>query len=414
MKNHKLLIANIAAAATLAAATLSTQAQTWQALLPSPTYGPAFGGNSVLIDPFSDQANPSVFVGYQSSTSGSATVLRLSPNDPLSFSFSIAEVDSGLASVTRVAHNLGDALYAVGYGPKDSKGRTVDIWKVRKSHDQNKGDANTWFEDDRFFFSKGGFSRSTGVTTDTSGNVYVSGIANDGRAPHWVVRRKVPGGVWTTVCDVKGQDNSMVPAMCFYPGNANNPTPAVFTVSDLNSKWTVLRSQNQGMTWASVDSWPGGNVEASAYDAACDSQGNIYVVGCRGLNGKNPSAWVVRRSQQGGNVGTWEPLLDAPGAGSWAFRVAIDGGGNVSVSGVIQDSTGTPRWAVVRNSPGQLWSDSWASRILPFGAATPSKGRGLAADVAGNLFLTGDVADWTDSEGNSYPGGRVGLLRMVP
>ncbi|MCL4180076.1 MAG: hypothetical protein KJ072_20305 [Verrucomicrobia bacterium] len=405
------------AAGALAGTQPLSAEETWEALLPGLGFAPAIGGNTVLVDPYPlDQDNPGVFVGCQASSFGSATVLRLTPTDPSFSLFSFSEVDSGLASVNDLAHNPGDGLYAVGYGPKESKGKTTVIWKVRKSLDQDRGAANTWREEDRFFLARGAFSRATGVTTDTGGVVYVSGIASDVRAPHWIVRRKLPDGAWTTVHDQKAQDNSMVPAICFFPGNVDCPTPAVFTVGDLDSKWAVLRSQNQGATWTLVDDWSSA-AEASAYDAACDSQGNLYVVGCRGLNGRNPTGWVVRISRDGGTE--WDTLLDAAdGPNSWASRVAIDGAGHVSLSGVIHDANGTPRWAVVRNNPQQPWSGdvlaSWESRVLPFGEAVHSKGRGITADALGNLFLTGDVADWTDAYGNAFPGDRIGLLRLVP
>ncbi len=54
--------------------------------------------------------------------------------------------------------------------------------------------------------------------------------------------------------------------------------------------------------------------------------------------------------------------------------------------------------------------------MFPFGEFTSptSKGRGMVSDANGNLFLTGDVIDWTDPEDLiHYSGTRVGLLRWV-
>jgi len=39
----------------------------------------------------------------------------------------------------------------------------------------------------------------------------------------------------------------------------------------------------------------------------------------------------------------------------------------------------------------------------------------MVTDALGNMFLTGDVGNWTDpDDGTYYSGGRVGLLRLVP
>jgi hypothetical protein len=98
-------------------------------------------------------------------------------------------------------------------------------------------------------------------------------------------------------------------------------------------------------------------------------------------------------------------------------RLAIDGANNITLAGSIDGANGSPRWAIVRNYPQQLWSDSWTARTFPLGenASGLSKGRGMIADASGNLFLTGDVIDWTDpSDGTYYSGNHIGLLRMVP
>jgi hypothetical protein len=329
-------------------------------------------------------------------------------------------VDSGLAAAERLALNPGDGLYAAGFVMNGANPRNqVGVWKVRKSAAASQGAANTWSDDDQFSLSSSAESLATGITTDALGNVYVAGLAESGSTPYWVVRRKHLGGGWTTVFDVKGQNAFMNPGMCFFPGNANNPKPAVFTFSDLSSKWTVFRSQNQGTNWASVDSWPSDKSPATAYDAACDGQnGNIYVVGTRGLNAQNPRAWVIRTSDDGGN--TWSTLLDVTLTNSWARNVAIDGAGNVSVSGVVFNQTGTPLWMIIRCTTPQIpaaWTASYANGFIPFGNTTYSKGREIAADPAGNLFVTGFVVNWTDdmtTPPTFYSGSRVGLLRLTP
>jgi hypothetical protein len=343
------------------------------------------------------------------------------PTTSESSAFTVEPVDSSLTFVNRLAYNSDDGLYAVGSAPKDPLAKnTVDLWCVRKSSAQSQGNANTWIQEDTFALGKSAFSTANGITRDADGYVYVCGVASDGRTPHLVVRRRAPAGGWLTVLDAKGSNNSMAPSMCSFPGDATHP-PAVLVVSELNSKWTVLRSEQHGDpgTWLSVDNWT--SSQATAYDAVYDSvRGIIYVVGCRGLNGSNPSAWVIRMSDDGGKQ-SWKRLLDQSGQGSWSSRATADAAGNVSVSGVVRDTTGTiPLWRVIRCTNPQdptSWLNSFNAGLLPFGS-TYSKGRGIvAADASGNLFVAGEVVDWTDNSSTpaaTYSSNRVGLLRIIP
>jgi hypothetical protein len=437
MKIHKLLL-NFAAAFVMTA-TLPGHAESWQGqvLAPVPAFAPAGGGITLLLDTFaSDPANPVVFLGTTDPTYGNPTILRLTPNTASPDTFDVEAVDNGLSYVSRLlwrpSEGVNGTLYAVGHGPNDPKARNpVSVWTVRKS--SGNGAVDTWSQDEKFFLTKNAYSIATGATTDQAGNLFVAGVANDGRTPHLIIRRKTPVGTWATVYDAKGQNADMMPSMCFYPGipgDLQRP-PARIVASELNSKWIVLRSVNQGASgsWQLVDSWTGGGAAATAYDVAYDEfSGNIYAVGCRGLNGSDspataPSAWVIRVSIDGGV--TWNPLLDIAGMGSWASRVACDADGNVSVSGVVNPTYKTatkPLWKVIHcteplNPLNWLTSFDNTNSLFPFGE-TVSKGRGIIADPGGNLFATGYVADWTDWSDSQnpviYPGTRAGLVRLTP
>jgi hypothetical protein len=126
-------------------------------------------------------------------------------------------------------------------------------------------------------------------------------------------------------------------------------------------------------------------------------------------------------SDDGGD--TWSTLLDVTLTNSWARDVAIDAAGNVSVSGVVFNQTSPtplPLWMVIRctdpKSPA-AWATSYTNGFIPFGDTTYSKGVGIAADPAGNLFATGFVENWTDSTTTTatfYSGDWIGLLRLTP
>lgn len=398
-------------------------------LLPSAVPGPISTGlgRDLLIPPFISTPARDVFLAIEKpgwERPEVSSIFRVTPADASWSSFSAAPVDGELGVVTKLAYNPGDGLYAVGLksvttGLKRNT-QTVLTWTVRRSQESDQGNPNTWLTDDSFQFtgtSKGKAvaynSRAHGAATDSSGNVYVCGWASDGRVNHWIIRRKSTA-VWAKVFDTAAADAHSIPySTCFVPQVGNNPTEALFVAGILNNRWTVLRSQNADAlvpTWQTVGPWPADGSMASACDVASDSNGNIYVLGVRGQDGQN-RGWVVRRSTNGGQ--NWEDLLDQPSQNdSWAVRLTIDGANNITVAGSIDGASGTPRWAVVRNSPGQLWSDSWTARTFPLGenVGGMSKGRGMVADASGNLLLTGDVIESTATTTTTY----VGLLRMVP
>jgi hypothetical protein len=399
------------AATLLAAASLNTRAQDWQMILPSPDIAPGWSGSSALIDPLSvDPSSPGVFIGcWSDSPEGIGSVLHLDPNGNPSV------VDTDLDRVYGlgcIPSSQTPTLYAVGEGklvtvppfPRNNP----NVWKVRKSI--TGGGANSWATDDTFYLStKPSAASARGITTDAGGNVYVCGLANS----HWIVRRLPSGGSWATVSDVSSQGEAIANGMCFFPGNSYNSTKAVLAVGILNSKWTVLRSQNQGASWQSVDAWsPGSKAAATAAAATCDSAGNIFVVGYRGT-WVGPTGWVIRMSSDGGN--TWIPVLDiSEGAHSWALAVAADGVGNIWVSGMTFNTSGVPRWTVLQHSPSESWPQSWSFRGIPFGQ-TYSKARGIATatasdasgNVVNNVFVTGELG-WQD--GTS----RVAVQRLLP
>lgn len=431
MKPTKQLMSLLAVACIGLVASANCEAQTLQLLLPGPTTdsAPTGTGQDLLINPFNSNPAPSLFLALGSVSPGAASIYRLTPTDAASSNFTIEPVDNGLSNVSRLAHKSGDGLYAVGYSvtTTGTKGKTQSTmsWKVRRSPLAGHGNLNSWAEDDSFNLTTVTKGRATtydarafGLTSDDLGNVYVCGWASDGKVGHWVVRRKT-GSIWRQVLDLPAANSYSIPySIRHVPAGGNNSPAALFVVGIFNDRWTILRSRDQGASWQAVGPWPTDGSLASAQDIVSDSQGNLYVAGVRGRDGQN-RGWVLRKSDDGGDH--WQDLLDQPSTNdSWVWRLSIDAFDTITLAGNIDGATGSPRWAVVRNAPGQAWSGtptaSWENRFFPFGEATSpiSKGRGTVSEAFGNLFLTGDMDDWTGPNGTTYSGTRVGLLRLVP
>lgn len=416
MRPRNLFRAIVAIAVLLAATPRLTHAQSWQILAPTSTFAPTESASSVLIDPFSvDPNTPGAFLGM----SANGTIYRLSP-DPGFSSFAWEQVDAGgFSDLRRLGYTLngnasGGVLYAIGQVRVIARNQNYGVWKVRKS---DTGGQGGWGDDDTYSLNAKADSLAWGFTSDARGNTFVCGwaVANikGDNNRHWIVRRKSPGGTFATVSNIKTTANvgATAEAMCAVPGDGIAAS-VVFAVGHIGYKWNVMRSQQSGAdgTWfpAGALTWPTARSLAVATDAACDLQGNIYVVGY--YDNGYALGCIVQTSNNGGD--RWQTLLDVSSdlpTGIW--RVAIDPAGNVTLAGQISDRDGSnPRWTIIRPADPRSrasWELSYANPLVHPFASAAARGGGIAADALGNVFISGGGVTW-----NGFSGG--GLLRMIP
>jgi hypothetical protein len=227
-------------------------------------------------------------------------------------------------------------------------------------------------------------SAAGGITTDTSGNVYVAGRANN----TWSVRKGTGGTSYATVDT-------------FQPGSSQawavfaHPTAGTFAVGQgtitVGSKrsvststgWFVRRSLDGGATWATVDAYQASNgYGAQARGIGADAQGNLYVVGLASVP-KSVNHWQVRKSANGG--ASWTTMDDfAPLANQMALGFAADANGNLFVTGWTSAGNGIgPYYWLVRESVAG--TGPWTTADT-FANAMP---HAIAADHVGNVFVGG-------------------------
>jgi len=413
-------------AALLLLAVSHARGESWQVILPTADFAPLGLGNSVILDPYSSAPAPGVLLaGTRSAGASLQSVARITPLDAAGSEFAAQSLDGLNTGARQVLHNPGDGLYVFGHAASGG-------WYVRRSDEAHQGQPGTWQDEDAFRFSwvtgtgkkqtvtQGG-GRSMGAAVDGNGGVWAAGYASDAEAIHWIVRHKPLGETWQPRLDLPGataasrresRPVTSVSGICYFPGNPQNPTPALLAYGILNSRWTVVRSEN-GFAHYEVQSWsPDGSTAAEVWGGTIDAQGRIYLCGVHGYEGQQ-RGWIVRGSDDGGR--TWTTLLNKREAdNSFAARIMVDTTGTVWVAGGTMSSP-SPRttWTVVRNHPGQPWqdsadgSDSWSQRVYPLGANSWSRGRGMVDDGQGTVYLTGDVLNPTATSLEVL----VGLLR---
>jgi hypothetical protein len=128
-----------------------------------------------------------------------------------------------------------------------------------------------------------------------------------------------------------------------------------------------------------------GNREDYAYVIAVDGAGNVYVTGKSYGWGTNNDYATIKYNSAG--VQQWVQTYNGPG-NIWdgAFAIAVDGSGNVYVTGysygsgtdddyatIKYDSAGVQQWVQTYNGPGNSWDEA----------------RAIAVDGSANVYVTG-------------------------
>jgi hypothetical protein len=282
-------------------------------------------------------------------------------------------------------------LYSIGQLTPNGTG--LAYWYVRKSSDSglNWSDAGA-----RYQYAAGQWIDATGFAADNSGNIYVVGWGRDASRKsylHWLVRKSADGGqTWTLVDDVQGPTVDFGAAGAgFVAGSGVFVVGAPYAGS--SSSWLVRRSiTGEAGTWSTVDSPFAGAAQA----VGSDNQGNIYVAGSKSITTATKpkltgySAWVIRRSTDGGNTWSTVDTFTYAQKGADAYGIGRNSAGNLVVVGRADDSQGKLHWLVRTPDASGTWQTVDDFQLAPGYHASAS---GVATDAAGNLLVSGFAYD---------------------
>jgi hypothetical protein len=286
-----------------------------------------------------------------------------------------------------VACDAAGNIYAAGIYYDDA-GLGPNHWVVRRSTD---GGA-TWSTVDDYVSAPDAWATEpNAIAADAAGNVYVVGYYNDDSANGygWIVRKGIGGSNFATVGTLPSG----------WPGATSifvHPTAGIFVAGQsyifVNghgvSAWIVRRSQDGGATWSTMDAFYGSvsTGRATTYyqgqplAIGADAFGNIYVAGELAIPNKSFLA-------------LWE----------WVVRKSSNGGNSWSTVDTFQLSTGYSAWAsaFVADSNGNLFAAGWGSgkwivRENPGGIGTwqtvdvvAGVADAITADRLGHVFVGG-------------------------
>jgi uncharacterized delta-60 repeat protein len=225
-----------------------------------------------------------------------------------------------------------------------------------------------------------------GVAVDGSGNIYVAGMMTGDVV---LLKYDSAGGlVWQKTWGGTGNDYGFGVAV---DGSGNiYVTGYTESFGAGNADVVLLKySPSGGLLWQKT--WGGTNSD-EGWGVAVDSSGNIYVAGYTySFGAGNYDVVLLKYDSAGGLV--WQKTWGG-GSGDFGWGVAVDGSGNIYVTGGTL-SFGAGSYDVVLlkfdSSGGLVWQNTW-------GDTNEDSGRGVAVDGSGNIYVTG----YTMSFGAGY------------
>jgi len=333
--------------------------------------------------------------------------------------------------------------YYVQFRVTDDEGETDTLDQpleiVIETQPSGNGWARTWGGSD-------GFDEGYAVAVDGSGNVYVTGYfkgtvdfdpgsgvdnhSSGGRdaflskfdssgAFKWARTWGGSGDDYGHGVAVDGSGNVFVTG--WFPGTVDfDPGGGVDNHSAGYIDVFLSKFDSSGaFKWART--WGGGSHGEIGYSVAVDGSGNVYVTGpFYGTADFDPGSGVDNHTSNGEDD-VFLSQLDTSGTFKWArtwggsdwdegFGVAVDGSGNVYVSGYLRGTVDFDPGSGVDNHTSNGTRDVFLSKFdssgdfewaRTWGGSDWDEGCGVAVDGSGNVYVTGEFHDTVDFDTGS-------------
>ena len=232
-----------------------------------------------------------------------------------------------------------------------------------------------------------GADRATSLAVDNSGNVIVTGHSRGGSGNEDYATIKYTGAgvpLWTNRYNAPVNAQSAWAHAIAVDESGNVFVTGLSQVGGVDGWATVAYSSEGGFLWANRYNGPG-NTGADAKAVAADRNHKICVVGYAYGNGSGEDYTTIAYSTTGAPL--WTNRYDGPARRSdRAAAVAVDGSGNVIVTGDSLGSNNSADYATIKYSEAGvgLWTNRYNG---PANGA--DQANAVAVDSSGNVFVTG-------------------------
>ena len=298
--------------------------------------------------------------------------------------------DDDMASAVAV---LGNNVYVTGWSWGSS---TLYDYATIK---YNSAGAQEWVA--RYHGPGNDYDWANAIAFGGSGNVYVTGGSYGfGTGPDYATIKYNSAGFEQWVARYHWPTNGGDTAYAIAVDALDN----VYVTGWSGGDYATIKYNSAGVEqWVRRYNGPG-NSGDRAYAIAVDFYvGKVYVTGYSVGSGTGRDYATIRYSSAGAQE--WIARYNGPGnSDDWANAIAVDGEGNVYVTGFSSDSgTGVDYATIKYNSSGV---EQWVRRYHGPGNGD-DKARSIAVDGSGNVYVTG----WSWDSGTGYD---YATIKYVP
>jgi uncharacterized delta-60 repeat protein len=237
------------------------------------------------------------------------------------------------------------------------------------------------------------------IAVDGSGNVYVTGRSwGSGSDYDWATIKYNASGAEQWVRRYNGPYNIIDEAYAIAVDGSGYVYVTGFSVwqSSTSEDYTTIKYNSNGDTvWVRRYDGPPNNNTDEAFAIAVDGSGNVYVTGRSTGSGTSPDYATIKYNSSG--VQQWVSRYNGPyNAWDEARAIAVDGIGNVYVTGYIWTSDTTRDFATIKyNSSGvEQWVRRYVGPDYDWDEAPA-----IAVDGSGNVYVNGtSIGTGTDED----------------
>ena len=234
--------------------------------------------------------------------------------------------------------------------------------------------------------SGGSDDGATAIAVDGSNNVIVTGYSTTSESYYdYATIKYSSAGVplWTNRYNGPGNRDDQVRAVAV--DGSNNVIVTGYSGPPYNYDYATIKYSSAGVPlWTNRYNGPG-NGPDYAFALAVDASNNVIVTGGSVGSGAKGDYVTIKYSSAG--VPLWTNLYNGPGsAADCAYAVAVDGGNNVIVTGGSPGSEGNFDYATIKYSSAgvPLWTNRYNGPGNGF-----DKASAVAVDGTGNVIVTG-------------------------